>query len=536
MSASARIDPLTAIRHELRTPLNQILGYAEMLLEDAQAGADDSLAADLKSIHNGARELLRLINCTLAPGASENAVAKLRTQMSAPVAGLLAEVDGVAGVAGDEERADIAKIRSAASRLLEFAEQESAAEPAAPPLGDRPPAPERRDNLAATGHVLVVDDSEGNRDVLERRLVRQGYRVSLAENGYQALEMVRSGNFDLVLLDIMMPGLNGLQVLSEIKSDSALRDLPVIMISALDEFESVVRSIEMGAEDFLAKPFDPVLLRARIGASLEKKRLRDQLMVQEKLASLGALTAGIAHEIRNPLNFVTNFAELAVELVGELRQDLGGESRTGVTDILTDLEKNAIKIREHGQRAEGIVKSMLMHSRGQAGERQPADLNALVEENVRLAYHSMRAQNAAFNVKIETDYDPAVGVVSMVPQDLGRVVLNIAGNAYYAVHLKKLSAGDVFQPTVRVSTRNLAGRVEIRVRDNGNGIPKDAREKIFLPFFTTKPAGSGTGLGLSISYDIVVREHHGELRLDSTEGEFAEFTVSLPKSEGGAGR
>ena len=536
MSSPAKIDPLAGIRHELRTPLNQILGYAEMLLEDAQAGADDSLAAGVKSIHNAARELLRQINCTLAPGADESAVAKLRGQMRVPVAALLGDVDALTGVPGEEQRADIARIRSAAGRLLEFAEQEAAAAPTAPPAEDRPPAPERRDNLAATGHVLVVDDSEGNRDVLERRLVRQGYRVSLAENGYQALEMVRRGNFDLVLLDIMMPGLNGLQVLSEIKSDAALRDLPVIMISALDEFESVVRSIEMGAEDFLAKPFDPVLLRARIGASLEKKRLRDQLMVQEKLASLGALTAGIAHEIRNPLNFVTNFAELAVELVGELRQDLGGETRAGVTDVLSDLEKNAIKIREHGQRAEGIVKSMLMHSRGQAGERQPADLNALVEDNVRLAYHSMRAQNASFNVAIETDYDPAVGVVSMVPQDVGRVVLNIAGNAYYAVHQKKLSAGEAFQPTVSVSTRNVAGRPEIRIRDNGNGIPKAAREKIFAPFFTTKPAGSGTGLGLSISYDIVVREHSGELRVESVEGEFAEFTVLLPSAEGGACR
>ncbi len=535
MSAPAKIDPLAGLRHELRTPLNQILGYAEMLIEDAQAGRNEGLAAGLRRVHAAARDLLALINNMLAPGAGPSALVDLRAQMRVPVAGVLAEVDSLAGVVTETERADIARIRSAVCRLLQFAEEEVAAGPCDPCSEGRSPDPEQHDDFPATGHLLVVDDNEGNRDVLERRLVRQGYTVSLAESGRQALEMIRAGGFDLVLLDIKMPDLNGLQVLSAIKNDPALRGLPVIMISAVDEVESVVRSIEMGAEDFLAKPFDPVLLRARIGASLDKKRLRDQLVVQEKLAYLGALTAGIAHEIRNPLNFVTNFAELAVELVGELRRELG-ENAAPVEDLLADLEQNAGKIREHGHRAESIVRSMLMHSRGQAGERKATDINALVEENIRLAYHSMRARNASFNVAIECDYDPTLVPISVVPQDMARVFLNIAGNSFYAAHHRSLSARGAFRPEVRVTTRNLSNRVEIRIRDNGDGIPRAAREKIFTPFFTTKPAGSGTGLGLSISYDIVVREHRGELRVESEEGEFAEFTVLLPKSGEGAGR
>jgi signal transduction histidine kinase len=329
------------------------------------------------------------------------------------------------------------------------------------------------------------------------------------------------------------------------------------MISALDEIQSVVRCIEMGAEDYLPKPFDPVLLRARIGASLEKKRLRDlerrkteeleqalqrlkatqdQLVVQEKMASLGALTAGIAHEIKNPLNFVMNFAELSVDLLRDVEETLGEARKTMPPDdvsyldgLMTDLTGNLQRIHEHGKRADSIVRGMLAHSRGGAGQREKVDLNALVAEAVNLAYHGLRAQNSAFNITLESDYDQSLEPMEVVPQDLSRVFLNITNNGCYAALQKKLQSGDGFRPVLRVTTRGKGGDVEIRIRDNGTGMPKSVVQKIFNPFFTTKPTGSGTGLGLSLSYQIVVEQHKGTIRVDTQEGEYTEFIVTLPK-------
>jgi signal transduction histidine kinase len=414
------------------------------------------------------------------------------------------------------------------------------------------------------GSVLVVDDDDINRMLIIRLATRQGCRAAGARDGLEALRLLRAEPFDVVLLDIEMPGADGHAVLEQMKADGALRDLPVIMISAVDEFQSVVRCIERGAEDFLHKPVDAVLLRARLGACLEKKRLRDlerrkteelakaleqlkatqaRLVVQEKLASLGALSAGIAHEIKNPLNFIVNFAQLGVEMAAELREEL--QKQPGlrdsaafgdVADLLTNLEQNIGKIREHGQRADGVVRSMLLHARGRTGERRPTDLNALLAQAVGLAYHGLRAQNPSFNVTLEADYDGSLGPVAVVAEDLSRVFLNLVNNACYAAHQKQQAAGAGFAPTVVVGTRDRDDRVEIRVRDNGDGVPPAVRDKLFQPFFTTKPPGSGTGLGLSISYEIVVHGHQGDLRVESEEGGFAEFVVTLPKEDPAAPR
>jgi signal transduction histidine kinase len=349
-----------------------------------------------------------------------------------------------------------------------------------------------------------------------------------------------------------MPEMDGITALKQIKADSKLQEMPVIMVSGLVEVASVVRCIEEGAEDYLTKPLDPVILSARINAWLERKRLRDaarnrseeleralqelkatqdRLVSHEKLASLGALTAGIAHEIRNPLNFVTNFAQLAVELVRELRQRL--PELTGDTaELLRDLEQNVAKIEEHGRRADHIVRGMLLHARSQPGQRQLTDLNQLVAEAANLAYHGMRGQNATFHVAVETDLDRALPPLEVSPQDLSRVVFNLMNNALYAAHQKRQKAGPNFQPRVRVQTRNGEDAVELRFWDNGDGISPQLREKIFAPFFTTKPAGAGTGLGLSISYDIIVQMHNGSLRVESEEGRYAEFIVTLPKATG----
>jgi signal transduction histidine kinase len=412
------------------------------------------------------------------------------------------------------------------------------------------------------GRILVVDDNPVNRSMLSEHVTHLGHAVAAAENGRVALERLRAEPYDLVLMDVLMPEVNGFETLRAMRTDERLRQIPVIMISGLGELDSIVQGIEEGAEDYLSKPFDPVILRARIGASLEKKRLRDaerrraeeleralqqlkaaqdQLVEQQKLASLGSLTAGIAHEIRNPLNFVTNFAQLAVELVDELRGALTGQAGrldpailADVEDLLGHLKQNVGKIHEHGRRADAIVRGMLLHARGQAGERVETDLNALVAEYVNLAYHGMRGQDATFQVALVTEYDRALPKLEVSPQDLARVFLNLAQNAFYAAHQKRRHAGPGFAPRVTVRTRDLPDAAEVRVRDNGDGIPAGVLDRIFTPFFTTKPAGAGTGLGLSISYDIVVQMHKGSLRVESQEGEYAEFIVTLPKGGGAA--
>ena len=269
----------------------------------------------------------------------------------------------------------------------------------------------------------------------------------------------------------------------------------------------------------------------------ELKAAQDKLMVQSKLAALGALTAGIAHEIKNPLNFINNFAELMVDLVAELRQELVAAKSAlpdaacaDIEDILATLQQNAEKIREHGKRADSIVRSMLQHSRGKSGERQPADINAMLAEDVNLTYHGMRAQDSSFNIRIQTDFDPAVGKLEIVPQDISRVFLNIIANGCYEANRKRATAGDGFMPQITISSRRIADGVEVRIRDNGNGVPENIRDKLFLPFFTTKPTGQGTGLGLSISYDIVVQEHKGTLAFETVAGEYTEFIITLPVS------
>jgi signal transduction histidine kinase len=273
------------------------------------------------------------------------------------------------------------------------------------------------------------------------------------------------------------------------------------------------------------------------------KATQDQLIVQEKMASLGVLTAGVAHEIKNPLNFVNNFAGLSVELAHELREDLETQkdrldpkTLDDTLGILQDLELNATRINEEGRRADDIVRSMLLHARSQGGQRQETDVNQLLAEAVNLAQHSMKARLAdPGEVKFEAMYDESLRPIEVVPQDIARVFLNILSNAYEAVYQKQQAVGDDFVPQLAVSTKNLADRIEIRVRDNGPGIPAEVRDQIFDPFFTTKPAGEGTGLGLSISYDIIVQGHQGNIavnsssRVDTKEDEFTEFIITLPQ-------
>lgn len=288
--------------------------------------------------------------------------------------------------------------------------------------------------------------------------------------------------------------------------------------------------------NFVAIAIENALAYEKINkANNDLKAAQTQLVQSEKMASLGQLTAGIAHEIKNPLNFVTNFSELTVELAVELSEELENlsgsfaeEDKSLLLEITNDIRANAQKINDHGKRADSIVKGMLLHSRGKSGDKQPTDINTLLAEYVNLGYHGMRAQDASFNVKIDADYDPAVGLVNAVPQNLSRVFLNIINNACYATHQKKLKLKEAYFPILTIKTRKEGDKIEIRIRDNGNGIPQEIIDKVFNPFFTTKPPGQGTGLGLSLSYDIVVQEHRGEMRVESKDGEFAEFVIILP--------
>jgi len=267
------------------------------------------------------------------------------------------------------------------------------------------------------------------------------------------------------------------------------------------------------------------------------KDARKQLEECEKMATLGQLTAGIAHEIKNPLNFIKNFSELTLELVQELNVEIGKIAKSidpteveFLNGILADMSGNLIKISDHGKRADSIIRGMLLYAHGKSGERVPTDINAMLAEFVGLAYQGLRASDNTFNIKIEHDYDHSIGMISVVQQDIGRVFLNLINNACYATHQKKKAHPNGYGPVLKTSTKNLGDQVEIRIRDNGNGIPPLLTEKIFNPFFTTKPAGSGTGLGLSISFDIIVNQHHGDIKVETVEGEFAEFIIRLPKS------
>ena len=257
------------------------------------------------------------------------------------------------------------------------------------------------------------------------------------------------------------------------------------------------------------------------------KATQKQLIQSEKMASLGELTAGIAHEIQNPLNFVNNFSEVSTELVDEMNEEIKKGNMEDVQQIAQDLKENLTKINHHGKRAGDIVKGMLQHSRSSSGQKEPTDINALADEYLRLAYHGLRAKDKSFNATMQTDFDLSIGMVSIISQDIGRVILNLITNAFYVVDEKKKQKGGDYEPTVSVSTKKKKDKVEICVKDNGNGIPEKVLDKIFQPFFTTKPTGQGTGLGLSLSYDIV-KAHGGELRVETKEGEGTTFAISLP--------
>jgi two-component system NtrC family sensor kinase len=294
-------------------------------------------------------------------------------------------------------------------------------------------------------------------------------------------------------------------------------------------FNFMIRDIAQAREELSNSNHSLSETNSLLNTTLDNlKSTQAQLIQSEKMASLGELTAGIAHEIQNPLNFVNNFSEVNTELIDEMKQELEAGNNEQAVAIAEDIRDNNIKITHHGKRADSIVKGMLQHSRNSTGQKELTDINVLVDECMRLSYHGLRAKDKFFNAKAEKELDESIPKVNIVAQDIGRVILNLFTNAFYSVTQKRKELGDAYEPVVTVKTRQKPGMVSISIRDNGNGVPAKVVDKIFQPFFTTKPVGEGTGLGLSMSYEIISKGHGGELRVETREGEFAEFIIDLP--------
>ena len=312
-----------------------------------------------------------------------------------------------------------------------------------------------------------------------------------------------------------------------------------IPLETRDEIGAMVAALRMLRDSLIER--DRLEREIRAARDTAESALQDlkaaqaNLIQAEKMASLGQLTAGIAHEIKNPLNFVNNFSSLSVELTVELNDVLKSASlsdniRQEVAELAAMLKDNLEKVVRHGKRADAIVKNMLQHSREGSGEHHPADINAIVDESLNLAYHGARAEKAGFSIALQRDLDPSVGMADVYPQDITRVLLNLISNGFYATTKRKVEVGDGFEPMLSATTKNLGDKVEIRIRDNGTGIPEQVKEKIFNPFFTTKPSGEGTGLGLSMSYDIIVKQHGGSIDVETEPGLFTEFKIVLPRT------
>ena len=297
------------------------------------------------------------------------------------------------------------------------------------------------------------------------------------------------------------------------RTEKVKRTTAILLEETIEELEQKRKAIEE--------------TNTALNKSLEElKAAQAQLIQSEKMASLGELTAGIAHEIQNPLNFVNNFSEVSNELLEEMKTELDDGNTEEAKSLAEDVIQNLEKILHHGKRADAIVKGMLQHSRSSSGQKESTDINALADEYLRLAYHGLRARYKSFNAAMKTDYDESIGLIKIMPQDMGRVILNLITNAFYAVTERKKLQQETYEPVVAVTTKKSSGGIEISVKDNGTGIPRKVLDKIFQPFFTTKPTGQGTGLGLSLSYDIV-KAHGGELKVETKEGEGSEFIIQL---------
>jgi PAS domain S-box-containing protein len=367
--------------------------------------------------------------------------------------------------------------------------------------------------LVRGGEVVVIPDSESELGA------RTGARDIGRARGFRSLLLTplrnEKGLIGLISVTRKEPGTFADHHVALLRTFADQAVIAIENVRLLDELQARTRELSLSLEE----------LRAA----------QDRLVQTEKLASLGQLTAGIAHEIKNPLNFVNNFSALSAELTDELNDvlkpaTLSDKMREEVDELTGLLKDNLEKVVQHGKRADSIVKNMLLHSREGSGERRPADINAIVDESLNLAYHGARAERPGFNITLQRNLDPEAGMIDLYPQEVTRVFLNLISNGFYAATKRKETGEEAFEPMLSATTKSLGNKVEIRIRDNGTGIPLEVKDKMFNPFFTTKPAGEGTGLGLSMSHDIVVKQHGGDINVDSEPGAFTEFIVTLPRT------
>lgn len=408
--------------------------------------------------------------------------------------------------------------------------------------------------------ILIVDDEPINRKVLSHYLQPWGYPIVQASSGHEALEILEKNKIDMILLDIMMPRMSGFDVCRRVRDNHPVHELPIIFLTAKNQVADLAHGFAAGANDYITKPISKHELLSRVRTHLlildtnrilelkvrertreletrnvEILRRQDQLIVQEKMASLGAMTAGVAHEIKNPLNFINNFAELSDNMLIELKESLFAPNvqlapglLEDVEENIEDLQKNLKIINEHGKRANQIIQGMMDIASGETVTKRATELNALVEKFAKLAWHGMRAKNIGFNVRLHTEYEPEIGELVVSPRSLSRVVVNLVNNALEATLEKRNRQPDGYRPEVQIQTRRTEDSIELIIRDNGIGISADKIANIYHPFFTAKTGAGHVGLGLYISYDIVVREHHGQIHVTSEEGQYTQCLITFP--------
>ncbi len=417
-------------------------------------------------------------------------------------------------------------------------------------------------------NILVIDDKPDNLRLLSNILTEAGYKVRKVLNGRLAIDAAQLDPPDLILLDIMMPETDGYQVCQSLKQSRQTEDIPIIFLSALDTVANKVKAFTMGGVDYITKPFQQEEVLARVKTHLQLRQLnrslqqrntllkqevkrrkkiaaelkttlqelqaaQAQILIQEKVASLGTLTAGIAHELQNPLNFVNHSAESSIELVADTRTvietqaiQLAPELLELLRERLTDIQENARAIHQHGQRAEQIIHNMMQPTQ-KLSNRQWVNLNTLLAEATDVVSQRWRVKLPEFNITIHTEYDPALVSIEASSSDLSRAFINLIDNACYAVYYKQRQANATFEPTIWITTHQRDHQIKVQIRDNGVGIAPDTQQQIFDPFFTTK-ANEGTGLGLFIAHDVIVAQHQGTLTVRSEINEYTEFTALFP--------
>ena len=385
--------------------------------------------------------------------------------------------------------------------------------------------------------ILIVDDNPTNLKVLSQTLTSAGFDLAVATNGEEALEQVNEELPELILLDVKMPGIDGFETCECLKSNPKTQDIPVIFMTALSETIDKVKGLSLGAVDYITKPFDEQDVLARVRVHLRLRAAQKQIIAQEKLASLGTITAGIAHELRNPLNFVINYAQASSESLNELltkiHQVLPNKT-SDVTEQLQDILTDVDAVYEHGQRANRIIESMMQLARSEPGEYQLMNVNELLSQAVKLAYHSFRCKQKTFTINLVMQLDENLEQIEVIVSDLHRAFINIIDNACYALYLKATQHSEMesnFSPCLTLTTSNQKSKVEIRIHDNGIGIKPELIPNIFTPFFTTKPPGEGMGLGLSLTHDIIALQHRGTIQLQSQWKKYTEFVITLPKNQ-----